>query len=77
MYIIKAERYWGVVDNENVLVCLTVYRKGAIEVVRRLAGEEAARDVEIYPDGDYLLQRGTPLRVHLRPRKSEAAYARR
>lgn len=30
-------RYWEVRDPEGELVCLTVYRKGAREVVRRLA----------------------------------------
>jgi len=31
------EDYWAVYDGEE-LVCVTVYRKGAREVVRRLAG---------------------------------------
>ena len=30
-------RWWEVRDREDELVCLTVYRKGAREVVRRLA----------------------------------------
>ena len=30
-------RWWEVRDPDNDLVCLTVYRKGAREVVRRLA----------------------------------------
>jgi hypothetical protein len=30
-------RWWEVRDPDNELVCLTVYRKGAREVVRRLA----------------------------------------
>ncbi len=29
-------RYWAVIDIEDTLVCLCVYRKGALEVVRRL-----------------------------------------
>ncbi len=29
-------RYWAVIDTEDTLVCLCVYRKGAMEVVRRL-----------------------------------------
>ena len=29
-------RYWGVYDNQGNLVCVTVYKKGAQEVVRRL-----------------------------------------
>lgn len=37
--IIKQEhsRWWEVRDADHELVCLTVYRKGAQEVVRRLA----------------------------------------
>jgi hypothetical protein len=30
-------RWWEVRDEKDELVCLTVYRKGAREVVRRLA----------------------------------------
>ncbi|HEU4560084.1 MAG TPA: hypothetical protein VFS20_19695 [Longimicrobium sp.] len=33
----KHNRWWEVRDPDNELVCLTVYRKGAREVVRRLA----------------------------------------
>ena len=29
-------RYWAVIDTDVTLVCLCVYRKGAIEVVRRM-----------------------------------------
>jgi hypothetical protein len=37
--IVKQEhsRWWEVRDPDDELVCLTVYRKGAREVVRRLA----------------------------------------
>jgi len=30
-------RYWEVRDPQNELVCITVYKKGAAEVIRRLA----------------------------------------
>jgi hypothetical protein len=33
----KHSRWWEVRDPEHELVCLTVYRKGAREVVQRLA----------------------------------------
>ena len=33
----KHSRWWEVRDPDDELVCLTVYRKGAREVVRRLA----------------------------------------
>jgi hypothetical protein len=29
-------RYWVVYASDGVLICITVYRKGAAEVVRRL-----------------------------------------
>ena len=29
-------RYWAVLDEDGTLVCLCVYRKGALEVVQRL-----------------------------------------
>jgi hypothetical protein len=35
-------RYWALHDPEGELVCLTVYRKGAEEVVRRLQTVVAA-----------------------------------
>ena len=31
-------RHWMVLDPQGELVCLTVYKRGAVEVVRRLAG---------------------------------------
>ncbi len=77
VYIIKADRYWGVVDSENILVCLTVYRKGAIEVVRRLAGNAAAEQVEVYPDGSYLFIRGKTLKIERRREHVETTYAGR
>src|SRR6185312_3093632 len=36
MSIRRKGRYWEVLDNQEILVCLAVYRKGACEVVRRL-----------------------------------------
>ena len=30
-------RFWAVLDAAESLVCLTVYKRGAVEVVRRLA----------------------------------------
>jgi hypothetical protein len=31
-------RFWAVIDAAEELVCITVYKRGALEVVRRLAG---------------------------------------
>ena len=36
--ICKRHRDWMVLDPRGQLVCLTVYKRGAVEVVRRLAG---------------------------------------
>jgi hypothetical protein len=33
----KKDRNWKVVDPHGALVCITVYKCGAVEVVRRLA----------------------------------------
>ncbi len=32
-------RFWEVIDSAGELVCLTAYRRGAREVVRRLRGD--------------------------------------
>ncbi len=32
-------RFWEVIDSAGELVCLTAYRRGAQEVVRRLRGD--------------------------------------
>jgi hypothetical protein len=34
----KWDRSWKVLDPSGELVCLTVYKRGAVEVVRRLTG---------------------------------------
>ncbi|HYW14340.1 MAG TPA: hypothetical protein VE871_20400 [Longimicrobium sp.] len=36
--IMRYHRHWAVVDPTDELVCITVYKRGAVEVVRRLAG---------------------------------------
>jgi len=36
MSIRKYGRYWAVLDAEGTLVCLCVYKRGALEVLRRL-----------------------------------------
>lgn len=33
----KKDRNWAVLDPQGQLVCLTVYKRGAVEVVRLLA----------------------------------------
>jgi hypothetical protein len=40
MSIRKYGRYWAVIDAEGTLVCLCVYLKGAVEVIRRLQAKE-------------------------------------
>lgn len=34
-------RFWAVLDAAQCLVCLTVYRRGALEVVRRLGSGDS------------------------------------
>jgi hypothetical protein len=41
MRITPYGRYWAVYDCTGVLVCVCVYKKGALEVVRRLQGDKA------------------------------------
>lgn len=36
MRVTKHGRYWAVHDAEGTLVCIAVYKKGALEVARRL-----------------------------------------
>ena len=36
MRIRKYGRFWGLYDTDDTLICVTVYKKGALEVVRRL-----------------------------------------
>lgn len=48
----KYKRFWAVTDAAGQLVCLTVYRKGAQEVLRRLGaveGPAAPRTAEPIP----------------------------
>lgn len=33
-------KFWAVYDAENLLVCVTVYKKGALEVIRRIENTE-------------------------------------
>ena len=36
-YVVQRRgRFWAVLDSAESLVCLTVYKRGALEVVRRL-----------------------------------------
>ena len=37
----KYGRFWGIYDADDTLICVTVYKKGAREVVRRLQGQQA------------------------------------
>jgi len=40
MSIQRYGRFWAVFDDAGLLVCVTVYLKGAREVVRRLTNKE-------------------------------------
>lgn len=43
MKIEKWGRFWAVYDADGVLVCVCVYKKGAMEVVRRLSRQDERR----------------------------------
>ena len=48
--------YWAVVDSMGTLVCLCVYRKGAVEVIRRLQALKkgfARTTVDLQEEGDW------------------------
>ena len=48
MTVKKHGRYWKVLDAEGALICMTVYKRGALEVVRRLqALDDAQRWVDV------------------------------
>lgn len=36
----RKTRFWAVYDETDALVCVTVYKRGAQEVLRRLTGKE-------------------------------------
>jgi len=42
-YIVQRQgRFWAVFDSAETLICLTVYKRGALEVVRRLSATKVA-----------------------------------
>lgn len=43
MRIEKRGRYWAVSEGSGKLICLTVYKKGAQEIVRRLNGKRSSK----------------------------------
>ena len=60
MDIRRYGRYWGVYDAEGQLVCVAVYKKGASEVVRRLANGADSTEVDetVTEDSDVDAQHG-------------------
>jgi hypothetical protein len=49
MTITRHNRFWKVLDTDGTLICLTVYRKGAQEVVRRLLAHREAQQEDTAP----------------------------
>lgn len=49
-------RNFALYDSTEALVCLTVYRKGAVEVIRRLGGEVVKKVVK--KPGGFVERRG-------------------
>ena len=66
-------RYWGVYDAAGVLVCVTVYKKGAQEVVRRLQATPTSDAVPQRPAPSPLLP---PLATRRRWQRALALAAR-
>ncbi len=58
----KYKRFWAVTDAAGQLVCLTVYRKGAQEVLRRLGAVEGPA-VKVARPGARPNARKTPYRL--------------
>lgn len=48
MRISKYGRYWAVHDANGALICVTVYKRGAVEVVRRF--QQALDDAQQWID---------------------------
>ena len=46
MKIVRRGQYWAVYADDGELVCLTVYKKGAQEVVRRLEAKRETQETE-------------------------------
>jgi hypothetical protein len=44
MTIARHGRYWKIIDAEGALICMTVYKRGALEVIRRL--QQALADAQ-------------------------------
>jgi hypothetical protein len=51
MTITRYGRYWAVYDAHGTLVCICLYKKGALEVVRRLTSREPAH-IRTRPQGE-------------------------
>jgi len=43
-------RNWAVYDDNNELVCITVYKKGALEVIRRLSSTNSNNETSLHSD---------------------------
>ena len=61
--VTRRGRFWVVKDPQGVLVCVTVYKKGALEVVRRL----------LPPDLRHLTERSSEQSMPCRPMVRQAA----
>lgn len=57
MKITKHGRYWAVLDSDGTLVCITLYKKGAQEVVKRLT-KEAEEERIVVPQVHHWGRRG-------------------
>ena len=57
MKITKHGRHWAVLDADGILVCITLYKKGAQEVVKRLTKEAPEERIAV-PQAHHWRQKG-------------------
>ena len=77
MEIQRDGRYWAIYDEAKTLVCLTVYKKGAAEVVRRLAAVQAPARDPAHTNTNDTAHSGEPTRAQTRPKKPTRRPQRR
>ena len=45
MEVRKRGKFWAMYDDKGKMVCLAIYRKGALEIIRRLKDERGKDNV--------------------------------
>lgn len=50
MQIGKYGKYWAVYDDSGNLICIAVYKKGAIEIIKRFSNKETKTQIQSHID---------------------------